>query len=246
MVTLKNPFILALDVSDESLAFDLATQVGERVGAIKLGPRLLMRGIAPRMAALLPNTPLFFDIKLFDIPNTVEASLEAAVEMGAKMVTVHGLGGRSMLQAARRVEQRHSDLLVIPVTILTSWTNQDLTANFQSWSIRQHVSVLLELVADLGFRAVVCSQEEMDLAHGFGLKTVIPGVRLTHANEAGATVNFHDQKRVGDLKQVLQRGGWAVVLGRAVVESPDPVQTVETILCEIAELQRRINGWGIE
>lgn len=117
---------------------------------------------------------------------------------------------------------------ILAVTILTSWEKSSLPENFHSWSIENHVRSLSQLVYRSGLRGLVCSGHELEFISQKNFFKVIPGIRLL-SNELGVQ-GSHDQKRVMTPKEAIKAGANALVVGRAILKSNNPRQTILDIL----------------
>lgn len=230
MRLLKNPLIFALDVDSEEEAFKRLAPVIDLVGGVKIGPRLIYRYGAPFVTKIAAQTSVFVDNKYFDIPSTMCAAVQASFDAGATLVTVHAMAG---LDALRQLAQLETELnrirpfKVLAVTILTSWEKSSLPENFYAWSIENHVKSLSELVYQSGIRGLVCSGHELGLISQEDFFKVIPGIRLS---SDATKVDLQDQKRIMTPKEAMKAGAQALVVGRPILESSDPRQTVLEIL----------------
>ncbi|MBC7420539.1 MAG: orotidine-5'-phosphate decarboxylase [Bdellovibrio sp.] len=230
MRLLKNPLIFALDVDSEEEAFKRLKPVIDLVGGVKIGPRLAYRYGSPFIAKVAAQTSVFVDNKYFDIPSTMKSAVKASFDAGATLVTVHAMSGLQALKELAQLEMelnRIRPFKILAVTILTSWEKSSLPENFHSWSIENHVKSLSQLVYQSGIRGLVCSGHELDLISQKDFFKVIPGIRLS--SDAGKD-EAQDQKRVMTPKQAMKAGAQALVVGRPILESSDPRQTVLEIL----------------
>jgi len=226
---LRNPIIFSLDVSNLSEAERWIDQVGNLVGCIKLGPRILLQASRSWIQSVSRVAPLFIDCKFFDIPSTMIASIEMSFELGASIVTIHSLCGKPTLSELANLQKNLSKdrpILITPVTILTSFSECDLTPNFTSHSVQHHVQVLINLISDSGLNSVVCSPNEAALARARGLLPMTPGIR-----------NFleqkHDQNRTLSAKEAIQMGAWGLVIGRPILSAQDPKAWIQKCLDEL-------------
>jgi orotidine-5'-phosphate decarboxylase len=215
-VTYHSPIFVALDTPDIEHAKALASKVRHHVGGIKLGLEFFAangRNGVRDMAAL--GLPIFLDLKLHDIPNTVGAAMQALSVLEPAIVTVHASGGRAMMEDAKAAAPL--DTKVVAVTMLTSLDGDDLGAiGFQS-DVHGQVERLTGLAHEAGLDGVVCSGDEVAIAkkiwpHGF---FVVPGVRP-------ADGHLGDQKRVVTPRQALDRGASVLVIGRPITKAEDP------------------------
>lgn len=217
---LANPLIVALDVDDESRARKLAGDLQTLVGAVKLGPRLLLRTGGRLIRDLAQNLPVFVDLKFFDIPSTMLSAVRSCFELGASLVTVHSLAGKEALAQLALLEaelKRQRPFKILAVTILTSFEQESLASVFKSQSLEQHVVDLVDLAQSAGLSGIVCSPEELRILSSRGLFLVTPGIRLPE-NDRG------DQKRVLSPEQALAAGASAIVVGRPILEAPHPAE----------------------
>lgn len=226
-----SPVIVALDVPSLPEAERLARALQSEVGGFKVGMELLM-GEGPRAIAVLADLglPVFADAKLHDIPNTVRRAAANLGAIGARWVTVHGAGGRAMLEAAvegLREESGHEEAGILAITVLTSLTGADLAATGVQGSPGRQVARIARLAAGAGVEGVVCSVKELgDVAQvAPELVRVTPGIR-----PGGAEA--HDQARVASPGEALRRGADWLVVGRSITRADDPVQAALAILAE--------------
>lgn len=212
---MRNPIILALDVDSRDKALQIADEVGDIVGGIKLGPRLCLRYGADFVKEIATRAPVFLDNKHFDIPSTMEAAVRASFDAGASLVTVHALSGHEALAKLAILEaelNRVRPFKILAVTILTSWDQQSLPANLKDQSVAQHVVDLSELVQCAGLTGIVCSPHELDLLQNKNLYLVTPGIRFSMQPSG-------DQKRIMGPIEALRKGASALVVGRPILEA---------------------------
>lgn len=173
---------------------------------------------------------VFLDLKLHDIPNTVERCIKTLLPLGVSMVNVHALGGYEMMVAAKRaVDTAPVDKkpLLIAVTQLTSTTPQQFqneqNANF---TLEESVVHLAKLAKQAGCDGVVCSPHEVPAikqACGQSFLTVTPGIRQE-------SKQVDDQARFMNVKQAKEVGCDYIVVGRPITQSEDPKQAYSNIL----------------
>jgi orotidine-5'-phosphate decarboxylase len=222
--------IVALDVATRKEAFDLVTKLYPDVGFFKIGLQFytvdglgLVRGI-PHL-----GPKVFLDLKLHDIPNTVAKAVEAAGEVGVKMLTIHLGGGSEMIRAA--VKARSEDMLILGVTVLTSSTEETLREIGVSDVINDHVLRLARLGVAAGIDGVVASPHEAGaLRTEFGdkIKIVTPGIRPSWS-EPG------DQKRFATPREAIDAGADYLVIGRPITGAPDPKDALKRLLKEMSD-----------
>ncbi len=207
---------VALDTPDIDKAKAIAARVRHHVGGIKLGLEFFMangRHGVLEMHEL--GLPIFLDLKLHDIPNTVGKAIQALRGLEPAVLTVHASGGRSMLEDAKAAAP--SNTKVVAVTMLTSLDENDLRATGVGGSAHDQVLRLTELAMDAGVDGIVCSGEEVKAAHKLWPKGffVVPGVRP--ANGA-----IGDQKRVVTPRAAIDGGASILVIGRPITGAEDP------------------------
>ncbi|GGG86657.1 orotidine-5'-phosphate decarboxylase [Staphylococcus pragensis] len=170
---------------------------------------------------------IFLDLKLHDIPNTVEKAMEGLGKLDVDLVNVHAAGGTQMMEAAIRGLRKYSkDTKIIAVTQLTSTTEEMLhnEQNIQT-SIEEAVLNYATLTQKAGLDGVVCSPLEAELLTnelGSDFLKVTPGIR-----PQGAAVN--DQKRITTPEDAKQLGATHIVVGRPITQSQNPVESYNNI-----------------
>lgn len=233
-ISMKNPIMLALDVDSDQQAFSILDQVGDQIGAVKIGPRLNLKYGASFIEKASKYAPVFVDNKYFDITSTVLASVQASFDAGATFATVHALNGFETLSQLYMLELKLNKIRpfkILAVTILTSWTQDQFPDNFQNLKVEEHVSSLAELVSRSGLNGIVCSGHELSLIRRIEDPTsrlfkVVPGIRI----EEDLASNTQDQKRVMTPKQAIEAGASALVIGRSILNAKNPKETVQKIL----------------
>jgi len=223
----NNPLMLALDVDDAEKAVQLVRRLEGKLGAIKVGPRLVIRYGADMVGKLARSAPVFVDNKYLDIPNTMEAAVRATFDAGATFTTVHAWAGREALARLAKVEAELSarrPFKILVVTILTSFNEETLPPGLTRESIATHVSALADLALESGLTGIVCSPHEAAAlrAKSHEAFLVVPGVRLP-TDAAG------DQKRVETPEAAIRQGASALVVGRPIYEAVDPVAAAENV-----------------
>lgn len=214
--------ILALDLPSLDRARALALAVKSAVGMLKVGLELYVEA-GPGAVALgrEAGLPVFLDLKLHDIPATVERAVARASALGARMLTVHASGGRAMLRrAVERARKEGAGLEIVAVTVLTSLDAGDLADAGVTGDVPSQVERLARMAWDEGVRAFVCSPHEaarLRGALGVDATLVTPGVRA--ANDAGND----DQKRTMTAGEAIAAGARWVVVGRPIRDAADPL-----------------------
>ena len=219
----QNPIYLGLDTPDLDHAEALGRAVRPYVGGLKLGLEFFMAngpdGVR-RMGRV--GLPIFLDLKLHDIPNTVAGALKSLSVLDLAIVNVHAGGGLGMMQAAHAVRPPGAKL--IAVTVLTSMDEADLAGIGVSGNPAAQVQRLAALTREAGLDGVVCSAHEVaqlkaQWAEGL---FVVPGIR-----PAGAALG--DQKRVMTPAGALAAGAGVLVIGRPITAAADPASAAAAI-----------------
>ncbi len=209
-----------------------AALVCESVGVLKVGLELFIReGPAAVKLGEELGCDVFLDLKLHDIPKTVDRAVASATAVGARFLTVHAGGGPAMLAAAReRVDREGAKLTLLAVTVLTSLDNADLTAVGVGDPPGPQARRLAELAVASGIGGLVCSTAEVAALRqvvGPDAVLVTPGIRLGGGNT-------DDQKRTGTPAGAITAGSSMLVVGRPIRDAEDPAAAARAIAQEIA------------
>jgi orotidine-5'-phosphate decarboxylase len=228
----RSRLIVAVDVPNRAAALAAVDRLAGHVGYFKLGLEIfvsegpdLVREIVGR------GERIFLDLKLHDIPNTVAGAVRAACRLGVSMLTLHAEGGKRMLEAAHEASQTVSaPPLLLAVTALTSLSPDDA----RSIGVQDELAIWVERLAGLacqaGIPGLVASAHELShLRRKFGdtMKFVIPGIR------PGGTPT-QDQARTATPAEAIQSGAGFLVVGRPILQAPDPALAADRIVEEIA------------
>jgi orotidine-5'-phosphate decarboxylase len=217
------PIFVAIDTPDLDRAEALASAVRDHAGGLKLGLEFFSangpEGVKRLGAAGLP---VFLDLKLHDIPNTVAKAVEALCPLRPAVLTVHAAGGRAMLEAARAAAP--AETKVVAVTVLTSLDGGDLNELGYRDAPQDQVARFADLARSAGGDGIVCSGAEVRAASARwpGGFFVVPGVR-----PAGGDVG--DQKRVVTPGAALDDGASILVIGRPITAAADPERAIRDI-----------------
>ena len=213
---MTSPLFLAIDTPHLDAAQTLASKVRRHVGGFKLGLEFFCanghHGVH-EIAKL--GLPIFLDLKLHDIPNTVAKAVQALRPLEPAILTVHAAGGRAMLEEAKAAAGNHTK--VVAVTVLTSLDGEDLADIGVGGTPHDQVARLAALAQGAGLDGIVCSGQEVKSARkgwpgGF---FVVPGVRPADGKSA-------DQKRIVTPQQAMNDGASILVVGRPISQAADP------------------------
>jgi len=234
----RKRLILALDVGSIEEAVNMVEHLRDYVGAFKVGNQLYTAQ-GPKVVEAIHGKGgrVFLDLKFHDIPSTVGAAAAAAVKLGVFMFNLHASGGLEMMrraiEAAEKAarEAKREKPLIIAVTVLTSLDEVELGEELGvGRSLREHVIHLAKMAQRAGLEGVVASpQEIVDIRAACGQEFLIvtPGVRPQWAT-------LGDQKRVMTPGEAIAAGADYIVLGRPILQAPDPLEAARRILKEMA------------
>ena len=201
----------------------MAAKVKAHIGGVKLGLEFFCAHGAHgvHMVSSL-GLPVFLDLKLYDIPNTVARAMQAIHVLEPAIVTVHASGGRAMMEDAKAAAGGNTK--VIAVTMLTSMDDRDLARTGVEGSAHEQVMRLADLAREAGLDGIVCSGKEVKGVHerwkeGFH---VVPGLRPA-GGDAG------DQKRVVTPRKARDDGASVLVIGRPITRAEDPLAAARAI-----------------
>lgn len=226
-----NPVLVALDLASAEEAIRMAQRLAPLVGGFKVGLELVTGPGPAAIAAVVElGKPVFADVKLHDIPNTVERSARNIGRTGARWLTVHASGGTAMMGAAVSGLDDGSggEAGVLAVTVLTSLDAAALAATGVTGTPGKQVARLARLAAASGVEGVVCSVKELgDVAQvAPDLLRVTPGVRPAGSGD-------DDQARVSTPAEAVRRGAGLLVIGRPITRAADPEAAAASIVAEI-------------
>jgi orotidine-5'-phosphate decarboxylase len=210
-----------------------AEKVVASTGVLKVGLELFVRegAAAVRLGEEL-GAAVFLDLKLHDIPETVERAVASAANFGVRYLTLHAAGGPRMLEAAaKRAERESPALRLLAVTVLTSLDDADLRAIGCNDATGPQALRLAKLAVSSGVKGLVCSAAEVRaLREAVGPEVVLvtPGIRPADSTKSD------DQKRVGTPASAIRDGSSLLVVGRPIRDAADPSLAARKILDEIA------------
>lgn len=218
-----NPVFLALDIPHLDAAEALARRVANHIGGVKLGLEFFCaHGHHGVHEIAKIGLPIFLDLKLHDIPNTVAAAMQAIHVLEPAIVTVHAAGGRAMMEDAKAAAGEHCK--VVAVTVLTSLDETDLARTGISGTPHDQALRLAELAQTSGLDGIVCSGQEVSAVHkqwkdGF---FVVPGLRPANGKPG-------DQKRTVTPREARDAGASVLVVGRPISRAEDPEMAARAI-----------------
>jgi orotidine-5'-phosphate decarboxylase len=218
-----NPVFVALDTVDAGRAHALATALAPHVGGVKLGLEFFCANGPAVVRDVAGETPLFLDLKLHDIPNTVAGAVRAVAPLRPAFLTLHASGGPAMLRAA--ADAAGGRMKLLGVTVLTSLDEGDLERVGQRGAVSDQARRLARLARESGLAGVVCSPHEIRALRadcGPDFLLVVPGIRPPGTGSG-------DQKRVMTPSEALAAGADHLVVGRPITAASDPVAAARSL-----------------
>lgn len=231
-MTTANPVFCAIDTKDPARAAELVGKLQGHVGGIKLGLEFIMangpQGCAPFIGK---GMPVFIDVKLHDIPNTVAGGIGSLLTLGADFITIHTAGGAAMMQAAAKTAATAQGKRpkILGITVLTSLDANDLSQVGQEADPARQAERLALLAKESGLDGVVCSPAEVARLRplvGKDFILMVPGIRPAWAATG-------DQKRVMTPREAMQAGASYLVIGRPITGADDPAAAADRVMAEI-------------
>jgi orotidine-5'-phosphate decarboxylase len=220
--------IVALDVPTKERALELVKQLGDEISFFKIGLQLYTaEGPEIVRAVLASGAKVWLDLKLYDIPNTVARAVESASTLGVRMLTIHLSGGSEMIRAA--IAARANDMIILGVTVLTSFTEQTLREIGITDTLKNQVVRLAKLGAEAGIDGFVASPHEIKTLRsecGEKLKIAVQGIRPTWADPS-------DQRRFMTPREAIEAGADYIGIGRPVTSHAQPREALAKILDEL-------------
>ncbi len=227
-----NPIFCAIDTPSAEIARALAEKVAPHVGGLKLGLEFFNANGPDGVRKITSlGRPLFLDLKLHDISNTVAGGIRSATALGPTFITIHASGGRAMMRAAADAATQAAESQgvtrprLLGVTVLTSLDGDDLAAVGQDAAVSDQVDRLAALAQDSGLDGIICAPQEiarLRMLCGGAFTLMVPGIR-----PAGADAG--DQKRVMTPEEAMALGADHLVIGRPITRAEDPALAARNI-----------------
>ena len=236
-MTANKKLILALDVHEYDYALELVDTFSEFFTIFKVGLELFTSH-GPKIVDAIHSKgkKVFLDLKYHDIPNTASKAALAAARMGVYMFNVHASGGLEMMKRCREslvelcLRENLERPKILGVTVLTSLTREILRDELGiQYGLKTHVRHLSGLSLKAGLDGVVASAREIETIRshcGRGFLIVTPGIRPSWTPP-------DDQNRTMTPKEAIREGADYLVIGRAILQQPDPLKALELINLEV-------------
>ncbi len=224
--------ILALDLPDRESALSFLNQIKGSLEWVKIGLQMYLKygaSFVEEVSAL--GFKIFLDLKLYDIPNTVEKAVESVATLPISMLTIHAHGGALMMKnAVAKAKEINPELQILAVTVLTSFSDEALAETGIATSAKDQVCKLAKLAKENSVTGLVCSPQELEMLREFlpadEILLVTPGIR-----PVGSDAN--EQKRIMTPIQAKKKGSSYIVVGRPILKAQDPVAVAKSIIAEL-------------
>lgn len=223
--------MLALDLPDKNAALDMLGKLRGNLEWVKIGLQMYLaygRDFVNEVASM--GFKVFLDLKLYDIPNTVASAVKSLKGLPVSMLTIHTSGGREMMSAAvAAAKETNPDMLLLGVTVLTSFDAGGLAETGVAKAPSEKVELLAKLAVDSGMRGLVCSPLEIERLRKIipqEVKLITPGIR-----PAGSSTD--EQKRVMTPSLAAEAGSDFIVVGRPILKAENPAAAARAIIDEL-------------
>ena len=228
MENLKRKIFCALDFSEIEETIEFVKLIQDHIGGIKVGIEFFLKnGISGVQSLKKFGLPIFLDLKLNDIPNTVKKASLIILDLEPEYLTVHLNGGYEMVRSIVEIKKKTK---IIGVSLLTSLNQKDL----KSFGIQISTNEFVHKLAKIGKHAGVDGMVSSPLEVKFLKKKmpedfifITPGIRLSG--------DVDDQKRISTPSEALKNGSSILIIGRTITQAKDPVETIEKIIVNMSE-----------
>ena len=221
----KNIFV-ACDVSSQKEILDLLELIHEDISGIKIGLQYITQRSPEEIKELSKfKKPIFYDGKFFDIKNTLVESVKSLKNLNVDYATVHLLNGLDALKAANQAS-REISLKLLGVSVLTSFSDEDLENLGFINKVEDQVKRLIQIAMEADLYGVICSPLEIKMIKEIApkLKCFTPGIRMENAKD--------DQKRTMTANEAIKEGSDCLIIGRPITKG-DPQENIKNILSSI-------------
>jgi len=224
---MKNKTIfLACDVSSQKEILDLLELIHKDISGIKIGLQYITQRSPEEIRELSKfKKPIFYDGKFFDIKNTLVESIKSLKDLNISYATVHLLNGLDALEAANQAAQE-INLKLLGVSILTSFSDEDLKNLGFNNTVENQVKKLIKIAMKAQLYGVICSPLEVKIIKEIApnLKCFTPGIRMEGTKD--------DQKRTMNANEAIKEGSDCLIIGRPIIKG-NPKENIKNILSSI-------------
>jgi orotidine-5'-phosphate decarboxylase len=226
----RSRLIVALDVPSTADALAAAERLTGHVGMFKIGLQLFVAegpSVVRELRSRYGDVEIFLDLKLHDIPNTMQGAIRSARDLGVRFITVHA--GSGVVHLAACAKEAGDDVGILAVTVLTSQDDRACKEAGHTRSPEELVEMRAVCAREAGCAGVVCSGQELARVRAVAPKLfkVVPGIR-----PAGSAAG--DQARVMTPGRAIEEGATHLVVGRPIMRADDPAAAADAIVAEIA------------
>jgi len=221
----RNIFV-ACDVSSQKEIIDLLKLIHEDISGIKIGLQYITQRSPEEIRELSRfKKPIFYDGKFFDIKNTLVQSVISLKNLNVSYATIHLLNGLDALKAANEAAKK-INIKLLGVSVLTSFSDEDLEDLGFSNKIEDQVKRLIKIAKDANLYGVICSPLEIKIIKEIApnLKCFTPGIRMGDTKD--------DQKRTMNANEAIKEGSDCLIIGRPITKG-DPKKNIKNILSSI-------------
>ena len=216
----------ACDVSSQKEILDLLELIHKDISGIKIGLQYITQRSPEEIRELSKfNKPIFYDAKFFDIKNTLIESIKSLKNLNVSYATVHLLNGLDALKAANVAAQK-INLNLLGVSVLTSFSDEDLKNLGFNNKVEEQVKKLIKIAVSAKLHGIICSPLEVKMIKNIApnLKCFTPGIRMEDNND--------DQKRTMNANDAIKAGSDCLIIGRPITKG-DPKQNIQKILLSL-------------
>ena len=222
---MKKKIFVALDNSEVKDALEIAKEIKEYIAGIKIGLEFFTKNGTKGIDILSSlDVPIFLDLKFFDIKNTVVKAIKTLNGLPVNYLSIHLLNGKDTLfEAKNTVNDFINPIKLLGVTVLTSFTDNNLREIGINNSVNKQIEILTNLGKEVGLDGIVCSSNEIKLVKRVfqSAEVFVPGIRLKKSDD--------DQKRVATPLQAINNGANFLVIGRPIT-SGNPSKNIKEII----------------
>ena len=220
----KDKIYCALDFTNLITALRFVEKISSHIGGIKVGLEFFMKNGFDGVKKISESgLPIFLDLKLNDIPNTVKKAAENLFELSPEFLSVHINGGIEMLREIISIKKKTK---ILGVSMLTSLDNSDLKSFGLNINSKEYVENLFKIGLDAGIDGIVCSAHEVpslkNILKNQKFVFVTPGIRLQNDS-------INDQKRIVTPGNAIKLGSSILIVGRSITQSDNPIEKIKQI-----------------